>query len=91
MQDHVEALRTEVERDGAALLIVALGDPISVRGDRPELLAGVLDATRSPWLDLRDTKFPRIPGEGHFSPTGNREAARLIVEWMLREGLAAGG
>ena len=43
-----------------------------------------------PGADAGDAEIPKIPGEFHFSPEGNRQAATLIDVWLTRNGLLAG-
>ena len=89
---HLEELRTEVQRRGAELVSVVLGDPITLKGGRwATALEDVMDASGIRWLDLRGNSFPRILGDGHFTPDGNREAARAIADWLVGEGILVAG
>jgi hypothetical protein len=51
-------------------------------------LPGVLWMDATYWMNGGpDRALPRIPGEGHFTPEGNREAARQIASWLKEKQL----
>jgi lysophospholipase L1-like esterase len=83
------ALAAEIRNTSARPAVVVLGDPLRHEFRRDEnapvsaLLSAMFAQADLPWLDITpDTWGPQIPGEGHFTREGNRQAAERTAEWL---------
>jgi lysophospholipase L1-like esterase len=89
LRSALEMLAAAVRTSGAKPAVVVLGDPLrhELREDEnapvSPLLRELLADADMPWLDMTpDTWGPQIPGEGHFTPEGNRQAAERTADWL---------
>ena len=79
--EELESLRSEVEADGARLLLVALADPLADAARTRELSAEL----EIPALVFERELFEGleiIPNETHWTVEANREAAAQIAGWL---------